>query len=233
MSNNDRTVPPGEGRVAAATRAGLFPRSGAIVSGFVLLTMAWLLSFFGLDAGQYLQDLTRFALDAPFSRPEPVSAILTTFTSAASKTLPFLAMVFLIALLVALLPVIIAKRRGGNTAVPLPKAPKTVGATLVINLLGSGVFLLLVLYILRRRIGALWPFIQGDYERGSSLLLGASEMLAAGGIVLLFVGLAQIIVARHFLWRALFLSSSEARREARDARGDPAVKREQRRLAKR
>jgi flagellar biosynthesis protein FlhB len=231
MSHSDRTIPPGQGRVAAAARAGMFARSGAIVSGLVLLVSAAMLAFTGDRAGAYLQDLAQGGLDSVFMRPDSAREAVLTVSSAFFQSLPFLATVFVAGLLGALVPAMVARKNRGRTAVPLPKFPKNRFALTLLHLAGAILFTLLAVLVFRRRAGAVWPLMQGDFSATSGLLSAFCELLTAGGAILLLVGMAEIAIIRHSVWRTLFLDSMEAKREHRDAGGNNAAKSKSRKRA--
>lgn len=231
MSHSDRTVPPGQGRIAAAARAGMFARSGAIISGLVFLVSAGFLAITGDRAGAYLQHLAQSGLDSVFMRPDPEREVVLAVSSAFFLSLPFLITVFAAGLLGALVPTIVARKNRGRTAVPLPKFPKNRFTRTLLHLAGAILFTLLAALVFRRRTGAVWPLVQGDFTAANELLVACCELLTAGGAILLLMGMAEIAIIRHSVWRTLFLDSMEAKREHRDAGGDNAVKSKSRRRA--
>jgi flagellar biosynthesis protein FlhB len=90
---------------------------------------------------------------------------------------------------------------------------------------------LLAALVFRHRTGAVWPLMQGDFAAASELLVACCELLTSGGAILLLVGMAEIAIIRHSVWRTLFLDSMEAKREHRDAGGNNAAKSRSRKRA--
>jgi hypothetical protein len=185
----------------------------------------------GDRAGMYLQDLARSSLGAVFTRPEPTLELVQTAKSVFFQTLPFLTTVLAAGLLGALVPAMVARKNRGRTAVPLPKFPKNRIALTLLRTSGAVLFTLLAFYIFRRRVGAVWHLLQGDYNAANDLFIAFCELLTAGGAVLVLLGMAEIAIIRHSVWRTLFLDRMEARRENRDAGGDSATKSKHKRRA--
>jgi flagellar biosynthesis protein FlhB len=209
----------------------MFARSEAIVSGLVLLVSAGILAFTGDRVGAYLQDLAQGSLDSVFIRPDPAREVVLTVRNAFFQTLPFFVAVFALGLLGALVPALVARKNRGRTAVPLPKFPKNRFALTLLHIAGAILFVLLALLVFRHRAGAVWPLLQGNFDGVSELFVAFCELLTAGGAILVLVGMAEIAIIRHSVWRTLFLDPMEAKRENRDAGGDNAVKSKSRRRA--
>jgi hypothetical protein len=189
------------------------------------------MALMGERAGVYLQNLAQGSLEAVFVRPEPTLELVQTVRSAFFQTLPFLTTVFAAGLLGALVPAMVARKNRGRTAVPLPKFPKNRIALTLIHTAGAVLFTLLAFFIFRRRIGSVWHLVQGDHSALNELFIAFCELLTAGGAVLVLLGMAEIAIVRHSVWRTLFLDRMEAKRESRDAGGDSAVKSKHRRRA--
>jgi flagellar biosynthesis protein FlhB len=209
----------------------MFARSGAIVSGLVLLAAAGMLALTGDRAGVYLQNLVHRSLETIFIESEPTLEIVQTARSAFFQILPFLTTVFAAGLLGALVPAIVARKNRGRTAVPLPKFPKNRIALTAIRTAGATLFTLLALYIFREQVGSVWRVLQGDLSAINELFVALCQLLAGGGAVLVLLGMAEIAIIRHGVWRTLFLNKMEAKRESREAGGDSEVKSRQRRRA--
>ena len=224
MSHSDRTVPPGQGRIAAAAWAGMFARSGTFVSGLVLLASAGAMALTGDLVGVYVHDLMRNSLEMISLKPEPGSYLAFTVKSTFFQSIPFLTTIAIAALLGVLVPALVAKRNHGTTAVPLPKMPRNRIVLALLHTAGAGLFLLIALLIFRRHVGSMWQLFDGDIQGATLLFAAFCELTAAAGVVLLLVGITEIATLRHTIWRALFLDSMDAKRENRVHHGDSAVR---------
>ncbi|MCP4674839.1 MAG: hypothetical protein GY854_04865, partial [Deltaproteobacteria bacterium] len=234
MRDSSSTVPPGHGRVAMAARAGLFPRSGVVSGGLALLAVAAVIAFAGQDFGRSLVALVRRGLTRAAASPsDPWSALKEVLYEGTLLILPILAAAFLAALAGAILPAIIARRHRGRSVVPLPDAPAERLPLAILHALGVCVAVLLTAQIMRSHSGFVWRVAEGELGAGAELLAAFSEILACLGAVMLLVGLIEVAVLRRAIWKALHLSSLEARREERAAGGDAAIKREGMRRARR
>jgi len=217
-----------------AARAGLFPRSGAFIGGLALLAVAAVLATTSEELGRSLVTLAGQGLTWAAAPPsDPWSALKELLKGGALLVLPILVAAFLAALAGAVLPAIIARRHRGRSAVPLPDAPTERVPLAVLRSLGVCVAVLLFAQIVRSHSGVVWRLADGDLGAGAELLNAFCQVLACFGAVMLLVGLMEIAVMRRAIWKALHLSSSEARREERAAGGDEAVKREGMRRARR
>ncbi len=216
MTSRERTVPPGQGRIAAAARAGLFPRSGAIPSGLGFLATACILTLFGEEAGQLLIGLLTDGLDvALWLRLSPVDALSKALGASVGLVLLLTIPLFLGAFLGAVVPAVVAKRRRGRTAVPLPRPPKIRLVLGVIQMAGLSLIVLLALYIFRGHFGAVWRLLGGELGAALILFQAFVKLLAAGGFVMLLVGGIELVISRQAIWKSLFLDRLEARREDR------------------
>ncbi len=234
MRDSGKTVPPGHGRIAVAARAGLFPRSSAIPGGLALLAVASVIAFTGEDLALSMLSLVQLGLARAVSSPSDfLSAMKELFRGGASLVFPILAVAFLAALAGAVLPALIARRHIGRSAVPMPDAPLSRLPLAVIRILGVCVALLLSAHVMRSHSGFVWRLASGELGAGSELLFALCELLACWGTVLLLVGMMEVAVLRRAIWKALHLSSLEARREERAAGGDAAIKREGMRRSRR
>ncbi|MCP4604134.1 MAG: hypothetical protein GY847_27035 [Proteobacteria bacterium] len=233
MSSSDRTIPPGRGRIAKAARAGMFPRSSAIAGGLALLASAAVLALFAEQAGHSFMGLVEQGLDyAVASRPEPGLALNELIKTGVWLILPLILAAFVGGLAGAVVPAVIARRHRGRTAVPLPRAPKERVAFTVLHVFAVFLVILFAAHILRSHMGAVTRLIRNDPGSQVELIYALSKLLAAGGAVMLLMGLAEIALLRHSLWRALHINSLEARREERAAGGDSTVKTEGMRRAR-
>jgi flagellar biosynthesis protein FlhB len=234
MSSVDRRVPPGRARVAEAARAGLFARSSVLVAGLAMLSAAAAMAFLGKGLGPAFSGLVRTGLlNAADNQTDPGAVLLRSLSEAWGITLPFFVAILAAALIGAVAPAAIAKRGRGRTSVPLPPAPRARFAAAVLRVFGVLVFLLLAAYILRSHTSAVARLMTGELSASTDLIKAIYELLAVGGVVMILVGLAELADLRSEIWKALHLDSLEARREQRGAGGDPAMKREGARRARR
>jgi flagellar biosynthesis protein FlhB len=223
MSSDYRPIPPGPGRTAAAARASLFPRSDAIPGGLALLASAgfgWLLSD---PLASAIRALLASELASAASQGADVrSSISRTAEALGSTLLPVLSVLFLAALLGAALPVLMARKGRGHTASSLPRPPTGRLPVFVIRLLGAGLFLLIALHLVDRA-GAMPTDAAGMLK---AILTFACGMAGALGGVMLLVGITELTLMRHLIYRALHLDAAQARRELRGSEGDPRIKRQ-------
>ena len=225
MTDRDRTVPPGRGRVAAAARAGLFARSGTAVSGLILLTVSGFGAAFGEHWVASARDLVGHGVaTAATPGADHGEALAGGFSDGLGLLLPIVLTVFGAALMGGLVPALVARRKKGQTSIPLPEAPSLSVARVVLFTAGAGVMLLVGLHIFRTHIGAVWQAMEGNRAGAQELMRALWTLLGAGGGVLLLVGICELGMTRHALWRALFLDNSQARREQRDREGDRTVR---------
>lgn len=199
-----------------------------------MLSSGAALALFGEGLGATVLSLARKGVANATARPVGAGAELCgALLEAARALFPLFAAILAAALIGAVLPAALAKRKRGRTAVPLPPAPKARLATAVIYLFGAGVVALSSIYILRGSAGAASGLLRGDLGASESIFRSLCKALAAGGAVMLLVGLAEISLLRTEIWKALHLDSREARRELRAAGQDQATKREGARRARR
>ncbi len=224
MPEGEGHLPPSEGRIAAAYRDGRFPRSGILASGVSLLLVAGALFWFGEPLLAAALDLPRRGLSDALSRSGSVDGMVSGFKAAAWILWPFFLLVLVGGGAFGVLPAIIARRKQGRTAVPLPSRAPSRLPRIALRLFGSLVFVLLALGIVRGL-----PPASDPLSLLSSLGRGMCRIAAAAGGILVLLGLAELILTRHAVWRSLFLDSAESRREERHQRGDPRVRRERRR----
>lgn len=228
MADTERPIPPSSGRIAAAARAGLFPASSLLASGmslFLCAGMGWLLAEPVLREAKAL--MSSSLQQAVSSGGVPATPSLVS--AAAGVVVPMLlllAVVFTGALVGAGIPALIARRRTGRTAVPLPKAPSGTLQMGVVRLLGAAVFVLIAVAALRGAVS--------DLRTDHHVLLAAvrtiCQLTAVLGAILILLGLVEWTLRRHLILRALRLDTAEARRERRADEGEPRIK--QRRLAR-
>ena len=234
MLRTDRTIAPRKGRIAEAARSGLFPYSSALVTAAGLLSAAALLALWGEKIAISLKALLENGLrQAVVPGVEPEALLMNSLLEGAKLLLPILLVVFTATAIVALAPAIWSQRRPGRTAVPLPAMPAPRVAPTAIRILGAAVFLLISFKILRDHpIG--WSSITSENPfLWHAVVKRFQNILLAGGIILLFVGLAEMSLMRYEILRALRLSSLESRREERAAEGDAAIKGETKRRGRR
>ena len=118
MLIRERSVPPSDGRLAAAARSGMFPTSGTWVSGLAFVFLAGLLAVGGQGLASGLVELVRGGLTtAVRGDGDPVGALVDGLLAGALLLLPFMLGVFVVAAAGAVLPAVWARRsRAGTTA---------------------------------------------------------------------------------------------------------------------
>jgi type III secretory pathway component EscU len=124
----------------------------------------------------------------------------------------------------AVIPALVGRRGRGHTASPFPKAPTGRLPLTVVRLIAAATFVLIVIAVIAKTPA-------GSPSAGGMLtaILGiACRVTGALGAVMLLVGLIELAVLRHLIYRALHLSVPEARRDARLSEGDPNIKRQRR-----
>ena len=223
MSSDHRPISPGPGRTAAAARAGLFPRSDAIPGGLSLLALAgisWL--FFDRFAAAFHTLLEKGIRCAGFMRDDLKTSVLGYLGELGYLLLPILPIVFVSALLGAGIPALMARKGRGHTASPLPKAPTGRLQIAAVRLFGAALFVLIAVYIVNRSDAA--P-TDAAHILTTILTLGCRIVAALGGVMLL-IGLIELALMRHLIYRSLHLDMIEARRELRAVEGDPHIKRQ-------
>lgn len=234
MPETERTIAPKKGRIAQAAREGLFAHSTALVPGAALLTGGLLLGMGGPDSIAYLLGFFEKGIaNAAYGRDLPRTVSAAIPFDLGRLMFQTLLILFVVSAATGIGPALWARRHRGHTAVPLPKIPKPLMTLTLIRTLSGAVFLLLCLKILRD------TSFEGDIQ--TSLVAGWLTLLCrvlqkiflSGGAVLLLAALTEIVVLRTQILGALRLSPTESRREARATDGDPAVRSETRRRARR
>jgi len=216
-----------------AARAGLFATSGTLVAGLVLLAAAGVVLIGGEAVALGFTQLVASGLEAAVvHRSSPAAALSALTLDGLMLLVPLLVTIFLVALAAALIPAFVAKRESGRSAVPLPRRWGGRGASLAIRLAGAALFILLAAWVWRSHVGSLVLFAGGDRAAPQELFTALIQLMVAGGASLVVVGLADLSIRRRAIWKALHIDTLEARREARAAGGDPAVKAEVRRRAR-
>jgi hypothetical protein len=193
-------LPPSSARIAAAARAGLFPRSPLLPLGGALAGLGCALLAFGSAVGRGLLGLVDGGLAAAVSsRPDPVDALVAALGRGARIAVPLLLAPALAALLAALIPALVARRFGrGSTSNPLPEAPGFRPGRAVLRVAAIAVAAAAVAH---------------GFAAGRPNVESAAAALVAAGTALLLAGLAEIALERARLFEALRLTRSEARRE--------------------
>lgn len=202
MSSEDRGagLPPSEARLAAAARAGLFPRSPLLPLGAAFVGGGAALGALGDAVRGEMADLVRGGLDAAlFSRPDPGEALVSALARGGALALPLVLAPGLAALAAALIPALVARRFGrGSTSAPLPEAPGFRPSRAVLRAAAIAV--------------AAAAILRG-FAPGRLSLADAAGALVAAGAALVLAGLAELALERTRLLEALRLTRSEARRE--------------------
>lgn len=220
MTENGRFIPPRSGRLAWAARKGFFPHSRSLVAGMACLAGA-AAAYAGQGAIEGgFQTLFSGGLHSAVQRDlGPVEASLHAGRAVIPMVLAGVIAPFLGALLGAWIPVVLFRRGKGQTAVPLPRMPSSRIEIAAIRFLGSMVFVLAVLHIVRAV-----PSV-GNAPDGGIRVLGhlIMEIVFLLGGILTVVGAAEVLCLRVSLFRALFLNRQEARREARATDGNRAL----------
>jgi len=222
MSDLDRAFAPSEGRILAATRAGLVPRTRLLLSAFVFFAAAGVLLFFGPHLREVIEEMLREEIRAAVEPRSPGAAVSRLALRAAWILAPLLGAVFAVTTLGTLL--IFARRRSerGLTVAPLPSVPADRIARLAVRLFTILVFALFVSFRWRARFPAFYGFARGEPSAGESIWMLAVEILAGAGALMLLGGLAEYLISRASLLRALRLDNRDARRERRvEGRGGP------------
>jgi flagellar biosynthesis protein FlhB len=224
MAEDGRTVPPPRARLAAAARAGVFPRSRLLVAGATLAAAGAVGLLLGEQIAAVLGALVEQGLSSAVAeRGDPGMALASSLGRGLAAILPLVLIPAAVGVVVALIPAIVARRGGGETSVPVPRRPRRFsrGALTAVAL---AVFVLLALVALRDRGGQLARSVAGldsDNAWGGDLV--ALLVLAAGATMAL-AGLADLALERAHLLRSLALRPVDARREERAASGDPRAR---------
>jgi flagellar biosynthesis protein FlhB len=230
MSEAQGDIPPGAGRVAAAARAGLFPRTPLISTGTAFLCVAFIFYLFFEEGSAALTDFLGQGIEmAVSSGTLPLAVLPTQIGIIVYKLLAFLLVVFLGAFLGAAIPALWAKRKRGRTAVPLPQIPKAKTTQFVLRMTGALVFTVLALYVLKNRwqpLSSSGSPIAGAQALFTELTILAYKLPALAAFVMIMVGITELLTYRYLILRSLFLDSYELRLEQRAAGGDASVRRE-------
>jgi flagellar biosynthesis protein FlhB len=224
MAEDGRTVPPSRARLAAAARAGVFPRSRLLVAGVALSAAGAVGYLLTEQLAEALAVLIGDGLqDAVGRRGDPGSVLVHGLARGLVLILPLVLIPAVLGVLAALAPAIAARRGGGSTSVPLPAPPRRVSSG-VLALLALAVFALLALVIVREHGDAIARSLGGPVAGAD----WAGELIAllvlAAGATMVLAGLADLALERASLLRALALRPSDALREQRAARGDPRTR---------
>jgi flagellar biosynthesis protein FlhB len=228
-----RQVPPSEARLAAAARAGLFPRSRLLVTGSVLLGAGSAGYLARERIGAALRGILADGLASALARRgDPGMALADGIVVGFRALLPLLLAGALAGVVAALVPALAARRGRGSTAVRFPRRAAR-SRTGVLAIAGVGLLALLALWLLRAYGGE-----AAQAARGEEVGVGwIGELMAAlvfgAGAIAFVLGLAELALARARLLGELALTPSEARREERAASGDRRVKERARTWARR
>ena len=238
-TEHGRDIPPSIGRVAFAARCGLFPRTTLLGAGLVLITFALLLKFSIVPTASTLRDL--FAMDfteaftgagtleTALASEKTLTSAKNVATTAVRLTLPLLFALFVAAALGTLVPALVFHKRGGSSAVALPKEPKPGPAVGVVKLMSALLVLLIAVTIFKSARYDLVRLQTGD--QGALIALGGAifDTLLAAGALFILTGLCEVALMRQKILGALSLNRSEARAEHKASAGDPALSRERQR----
>ncbi len=209
MNDSGHFIPPSSGRLKAFASIGGFGRSTFLVSGGALIgacTSITLVTASFLEPScsvGYLSDsLSPFALSLEESFNYAVIHFLNIL-------IPVLLSTFIGGLAGAFIPIAIVGEKKGNTFVPLPKIPPSGISVLILRIFGTVVFLMISIIIIREinpisDIPSTWVF-----EIGNAVI----TILISMGLILVFVGITELLIIRHKIYRSLFLNRSEAVRE--------------------
>ena len=233
MEGEGRTIPPGDNRVEAAAREGIFPRSRLLPVGFALLGCSAVLHLGGRWMGERLSVLMRDGLEAAVgAQSDPAQHLEWAFKEGISVLVPLLAVALLGSAIPQIIVTVSARRRRGHTSTPLPRdrGPGFRGG--LITLTALVLFGLLGFRIMKAGAAELFQAASPEILGGAILDLLVSLFAAAGAIALL-AGVAELAWERTRIWRALHLSPSEAARDLRATRGDPRSRARMSQLARR
>ncbi|MFO8072182.1 MAG: EscU/YscU/HrcU family type III secretion system export apparatus switch protein [Polyangia bacterium] len=224
-----RNVPPSRARLAAAASAGIFSRSRMLSAGLVLVVAGSLAIPAGPLLGASLAELMRNGLERAFAlRTESGAAVATLLQ--AGRLLAWIAAPLLVVALAAVsIPAWIARRRGGQTAAPLPRVRERDLFSGALSIAAAAAIVMIAVWILRRAAGpALERAGAGSEAALGSLAAPFAVLLVASGAILCIAGLAEMAWYRARIWRALHLDAAQARREAREQGGDERARRRMR-----
>jgi flagellar biosynthesis protein FlhB len=233
MSGEHGNIPPGQGRLSRAARAGLFPVPAPLIIGVSFLAAYGVLVLLGGHTAVSVRRLVQGGLDhAAVSRDEPAALLSEAIGDGFWIVLPYLLVPFTAALVAALVPAIVFRKGKGRTAVELPPSPRIQPALAIFRGAGLALFCLLMMSILQNNANLVPRLIDGQLGATAQLGTIVEQSLAALGVVATLVGVIELSYVRTRAWRSLHLTLSEANREARAAGGDPEIKAERRRRAR-
>ena len=214
-TTSGRHLPPTTARLAAAARAGMFPRTPLLALGAALIAFAAVLGFGGEALWKALAGLVRDGLEtAVLGRPEPVAALVDALSRGAAVAAPLVLVPAAAALIAAVVPSLWARRHGrGSTSSPLPETPPRTPERAILIATAVTVAALAAAH----GFAAVRPALARLPAEGGAVVKDvvapiASSILVAG-VALLLAGLADLALQRASLVEALSLTRSEARRE--------------------
>jgi len=216
MSNEERGahLPPSSARLAAASRAGLFPRSPLLPAGAALAAFGLASSAFGRAIADGFSALVHRGFETALgSRPDPVAALLEALSRGALIALALVVAPALGAGLAVLVPALVAKRRSGSTAVALPEMPRSPVRRAVLFGAAIAIAALVIAHGFAAARPAFALLALGDPSALRPLATRLAASAAAAGAALVLLGLADISLERIRLIEALKLTKSEGRRE--------------------
>lgn len=195
-----RHLPPSTARLAAAARAGMFPRSPLLALGAALAAFAATLGLGGEALGSALADLVRDGLErAVLERPDPIAALAEALRRGAIIAAPIVLAPAAVALIAAVAPALWARRHGrGSTSAPLPSMPPRSPERAVLFAAAAAV----------AALAMAWGLVAAR-----TTLSRVSAGIFAAGVALLLAGLADLALQHVRLVEALSLTRSEASRE--------------------
>jgi flagellar biosynthesis protein FlhB len=216
MNEDGRFIPPGPGRSAAFARQGGFGKSSLSGLGWGLLCASLVLYILKDSLALGWINLFRAGIDNAATRAlSPIDSIRVFFSAALELLWPISAAAATGMFAGALVPAFAARRGKGTTSAALPKIPRAGFSVFAIRLFCAGVFIVSLLFIVRRtNIDSLGPW--GWLDFSGRLFL---RTLAVLGLIFVLAGAAETLILRRLIFHALFLNRSEARREARALKG--------------
>jgi hypothetical protein len=185
-----RHLPPSTARLAAAARAGMFPRSPLGFGGE---------AFYAALAGLIRDGLEK----AAFERPDPVVALLGAIRNGAIIAAPLILAPAAATLVAAIAPALWARRHGrGSTTAQLPEAPPRTKERAILFCAAA----------VTAAFAVAWGFAGID-AAARRIVAPIADGIFAAGVALLLAGLADLALQRVRLVEALSLTRSEASRE--------------------
>jgi flagellar biosynthesis protein FlhB len=217
MHDDGRFIPPGSGRTAAFAQKGGFPKSPLLSSGVAISAMCavfYLLKHFFLSG--FIDSFRVGVEDAVVRKMSAAGAFEESIKRVLLGTAPILFAAMCGISAVVLISTILTRKGRGATAVPLPKMPGAILPITGIRVFAAIVFVFSALLVARSTttdVSSPNAWIEGIF----ALFFRVS---AALGGILIFAGGAEVLIQRHQIYRALFLTRSEARRELRAETGN-------------